>query len=152
MKKVREWKYYQDVAKETEITKARREKIISAMSKTNRRFRWDYKGMGDVAYKQNDWNQTLMAMINQANKDFGGNALVASAEVAAIIEDFIYFQPISDTITDISFYKTGTLNGMIVYTDPYLPAPVLLIIKDDFFTSDNPDCVVIMIDGIPQYT
>jgi hypothetical protein len=151
MKKVKEWKHHQDEAKETEVTKARREKIINAMSKTNKRFRWDYS-MRIGEHTQNDWNQTLMTMINMANKDFGGTALIVSHEAAVIIEDFVFFEHAVDTITDISFYKFGTLNGMIVYTDPYLPAPVILIIKDDFFISDNPDCVVIMIDGLPIYS
>jgi len=150
MKKVKEWKTHQDDAKENEVTKARREKTINAMSKTSRRFRWDYS-MRIGEHTQNDWNQTLMTMINMANKDFGGTALIVSHEAAVIIEDFVFFEHAVDTITDISFYKFGTLNGMIVYTDPYLPAPVILIIKDDFFISDNPDCVVIIIDGLPIY-
>lgn len=150
MKKVREWKYYKEEVEKTEATKDRRAKIFKAINKTNRVFKWDYS-MGGSDCTQNDWNQTLVTMINQANKDFGGTALIVSSEVGVIIEDFIYFEHISDKINDISFYKFGTLNKLLVYLDPYLPGPILLIIKDDFFTSDDPDCVVIKIDGIPQY-
>lgn len=148
MKKIKEWKYYKE---EIEKIKSFAKKLTSAANKTNKRFRWNYKGIGDVECAQNDWNQTLMTVINQANKDFGGTGLIVSNEAAVIIEDLAFFDYIIDTTANASFYKFGTLNGMIVYKDSYLPAHIILIIKDDFFTSDNPDCVVIIIDGLPTF-
>jgi len=150
MKKVREWKYCQE-SDNIKPIRDRASKIGKATKKTNKIFSWNYK-MGGGEYTQNDWNQTLMTVINQANKDFGGTALIASSVAGVIIEDLLFFEYISDGIVDKNFYKFGTFNNMLVYIDSYMPDTVILIIKDDFFTSDDPDCVVIRIDGVSIYS
>jgi len=149
MKKIKEWKYCQE-SDEIKSLKDRAAKIGKATKKTNKIFTWDYK-MGGGEYTQNDWNQTLMTVINQANKDFGGTALIASSVAGVIIESLLFFEYIADGITNKHFYKFGTLNNMLVYIDAYMPDTTILIVKDDFFTSDDPDCVAIRIEGVNLY-
>jgi len=71
----------------------------------------------------------------------------------------MYFQVSSseegETVSSY-FYKSGILTTLYetftIMIDAYLPTPIVLIVKDDFFTSSNPDCVVILIDNLPSFT
>ena len=149
MKTAKEWKADKDLSP----LKARRQRIVDAINKSIRLSKWSYK-VTSADFTQNDWNSTLMTAINFANKDFGGTTIIASSEVNAIISGMILFEPIrTDTISmGADFYISGTLaSKFTVFVDPYLPAPILLVVKDDFFTADNPDCAVIKVDDIPTF-
>lgn len=147
MKTAKEWKADKDLAP----LKERRQRISDAISKSIRLSKWSYK-VTSANCTQNDWNSTLMTAINCANKDFGGSTIIASSEVNAILSGMIMFEPIrTDTVTmGADFYISGTLmSKFTVFVDPYLPAQILLVVKDDFFIAENPDCAVIKIDDIP---
>lgn len=147
MKTAKEWKAEKDLSPLQE----RRQRISDAINKSIRLSKWSYR-MSASNCTQNDWNSTLMTAINMANKEFGGSTLIASSEVNAILSEMILFEPIKTGAIEMGadFYVSGTIGSFIVFVDPYLPASFLLIVKDDFFTTDNPECAVIKIDDIPS--
>lgn len=140
IKNIHEWKSDKDGQKTTDS----RIKVVVAMNEAVKKFRWDHKDGSQ------DWNQTLMTIINMANQEFNGTGILCSCEVNAIISSLMYFEPSSDAQpTNLGdFYISGTLNQFVVTVDPYLPAPILLIIKNDFFTAENPECVIILVDNL----
>lgn len=127
----------------------RRQKIIKAINKSILKHRWNCKS---EAGSQLDWNQTLVSKINEANKYFEGSTIICSSEIFAIICSLEYFEPrqsegSNDTICMGGVLKTssGALN---VIVDVFLPSPFLLIVREDFFSSDKLDCVIIYVDNI----
>ncbi|MEK6829060.1 MAG: hypothetical protein AABY15_02955 [Nanoarchaeota archaeon] len=133
--------------------KKRRIKLVDAINHSKRLFRWSYKPIGD-SQLQHDWIQTLLTKINEANKDFEGTIIMASNEINAILGDIEFFEFAQSSESQIvtSVYKTGVLaEKFTVYADAYLPATHLLIAKDDFFTSDSPECAVIYVSDLPIF-
>lgn len=152
MIKVKEWKSEREKAESEEFEKARRKKIIDAINSAKIRHRWDYSGLRDSSVlfgTQNDWNKTLVSKILEVNKEFGGNGVICSSEVSAILMDSIHFTPGDNMITTESFNFLGMLDYLPLFVDIFLPSSFLLIIRGDFFTSEHPECAVIYVDGIP---
>jgi len=120
-----------------------REIIIELINGAPFRARWDYKGLSNNANffgTQKDWNQTLITRINEISAQIhkatlrgGANWVVCSAEAGAIFDDLEYFhvdgsaQPESEKY-NLGVEKIGNLGSRyVVYKDPYLPAPIVLI-------------------------
>jgi hypothetical protein len=120
-----------------------REIIIDLINGAPFRARWDYKGLANNANffgTQKDWNQTLITRINEISAQIhkatlrgGANWVVCSAEAGAIFDDLEYFhvdgsaQPESEKY-NLGVEKIGNLGSRyVVYKDPYLPAPIVLI-------------------------
>lgn len=120
-----------------------REIIIDLINGAPFRARWDYKGLSNNANffgTQKDWNQTLITRINEISAQIhkatlrgGANWVVCSAEAGAIFDDLEYFhvdgsaQPESEKY-NLGVEKIGNLGSRyVVYKDPYLPAPIVLI-------------------------
>lgn len=149
IKKIKEWV-------KNNHSKNKRQKVADAIKNSIRRFSWSYTP--PVEYKdvctQIDWNQTLMAKINEANAHFYGNTIIASAEINAILEDLVYYKPVdkSENKFNSDFHHMATLsNRFNIYVDHYLPAHYLLIVHEDFFTAENPECVLITVENIPRF-
>ena len=120
-----------------------REIIIDLINQAPFRARWDYKGLSNNANffgTQKDWNQTLITRVNELSAQIhkstlrgGANWIVCSAEAGAIFDDLEYFhvdgsaQPESEKY-NLGVEKIGNLGSRyIVYKDPYLPAPIVLL-------------------------
>jgi hypothetical protein len=120
-----------------------REIIIDLINEAPFRARWDYKGLSNNANffgTQKDWNQTLITRVNELSAQIhkatlrgGANWIVCSAEAGAIFDDLEYFhvdgsaQPESEKY-NLGVEKIGNLGSRyIVYKDPYLPAPIVLL-------------------------
>lgn len=120
-----------------------REIIIDLINGAPFRARWDYKGLANNANffgTQKDWNQTLITRVNELSAQIhkatlrgGANWIVCSAEAGAIFDDLEYFhvdgsaQPESEKY-NLGVEKIGNLGSRyIVYKDPYLPAPIVLL-------------------------
>ena len=120
-----------------------REIIIDLINEAPFRARWDYKGLSNNANffgTQKDWNQTLITRVNELSAQIhkstlrgGANWIVCSAEAGAIFDDLEYFhvdgsaQPESEKY-NLGVEKIGNLGSRyIVYKDPYLPAPLVLL-------------------------
>ena len=120
-----------------------REIIIDLINQAPFRARWDYKGLSNNANffgTQKDWNQTLITRVNELSAQIhkstlrgGANWIVCSAEAGAIFDDLEYFhvdgsaQPESEKY-NLGVEKIGNLGSRyIVYKDPYLPAPLVLL-------------------------
>jgi hypothetical protein len=120
-----------------------REIIIDLINEAPFRARWDYKGLSNNANffgTQKDWNQTLITRVNELSAQIhkstlrgGANWVVCSAEAGAIFDDLEYFhvdgsaQPESEKY-NLGVEKIGNLGSRyIVYKDPYLPAPLVLL-------------------------
>lgn len=120
-----------------------REILIDLINGAPFRARWDYKGLANNANffgTQKDWNQTLITRINELSAQIhkstlrgGANWVVCSAEAGAIFDDLEYFhvdgsaQPESEKY-NLGVEKIGNLGSRyIVYKDPYLPAPIVLL-------------------------
>lgn len=138
MKNVKDWK-----------NQTQREKIIYAINNAKHKENWSSKRLFDDVLTQSDWNATLLTAINQANKNFGGNILIVSSEVNAILRSIMLYNPSnSKTTNGGDLYKSGTIGEFTVFVDVYLPSSILLIVKQDFFTSSNPDGVVVLVNGV----
>ena len=145
---VKIWKFING-SDDQEISNSIRKKVIDAINQSSKRHRWDYAGGNNKkGATRKDWNQTLLTLINFANKDFGGNAMIVSCEILAIMDDLEFFTVASDGGRNSGFYKAGILGNLTIYVDAFLPAPIAIIINDDFFINDNPECVVIYVDNI----
>lgn len=146
MKKIKEWKSEKDIKESREIDKAQRQKIINAINNAKITRRWSYTPGAD--YSQNQWNQTLAQKIFEVNKEFGGHALICSSEISSILMDSYMFVPDSGVMTYSSFNLLGMFGEFFLFVDMYLPARILIIIKSDFFISNNLECAVIYVDGL----
>ena len=154
MIKVKEWKSEREKAESEEFEKARRKKIIDAINGAKIVHHWNYAELATnpvMFGTQNDWNKTLVSKVLEVNKEFGGNGVICSSEVSAILMDSINFTPGDNMITTESFNFLGMLDYLPLFVDVFLPSPFLLIIRGDFFISEHPECAVIYVDGIPDY-
>jgi hypothetical protein len=105
--------------------------------------RWDYNGLRKQTSMyfgtQKDYNQTLIAKINQISAQIHKSTLrgsaswiVVSAEVSAVFDDLEYFH-VSNASAEQDKYnmgieRVGVLQGRYqVYRDPYAPANTILI-------------------------
>ena len=120
-----------------------REIIIDLINQAPFRARWDYNGLSNNANffgTQKDWNQTLITKINQLSAAIhkatlrgGASWVVCSAEAGAIFDDLDYFHVDGSSAPEqekfnLGVEKIGQLgNRYVVFKDPYLPAPVILI-------------------------
>jgi len=120
-----------------------REIIIDLINGAPFRARWDYNGLANNANffgTQKDWNQTLITRINELSAQIhkatlrgGANWVVCSAEAGAIFDDLEYFHVDGSAAPESEKYnlgveKIGNLGSRyVVYKDPYLPAPIVLI-------------------------
>lgn len=147
MKKIRDWKEEKD---EQDFKKSTRAKIKNAINNARIAGKWSYKP--DVEfYSQNQWNLTLLDRIKEANKEFGGQALICSPEALAVLEDNALFDisTSSDDVIRNEIRLSGVIDGLFLFVDYYIPANIILIVKSDFFTSENSDCIVIFIENLP---
>lgn len=148
MKKIRDWKTEKD---EQDFKKSTRAKIKNAINNAVIKEKWSYKPEAEF-YSQNQWNLTLLDKIKEVNKVFKGQALICSLEAFAVLEDNELFNfDVSNTVkyvVEAEIKMVGVFDGLFVFLDYYIPAKILLIVKSDFFTSDNPDCAVIFIDNL----
>ncbi len=120
-----------------------REIIIDLINGAPFRARWDYNGLANNANffgTQKDWNQTLITRVNELSAQIhkatlrgGANWVVCSAEAGAIFDDLEYFHVDGSAAPESEKYnlgveKIGNLGSRyVVYKDPYLPAPIVLI-------------------------
>lgn len=153
MKKIQDWK---EEKESKEFMDSVRTRMYDSMKNSIVRDRWDYK-RADGYQNQLIWNQTLLQKIKEVNKKFGGSLIITSPEIACILEDNPSFTHIENDVNyevkeNNTFYTMGSIEGFLVIIDCYLAARVLLIIKDDFFTTANPECAVIMIDNLPTFS
>jgi hypothetical protein len=106
--------------------------------------RWDYNGWRKASsaaspYTQKEWNQTLIARVNQISAQIhkstlrgGANFIVVSSEISAIMDDLEYFH-VSDANPEQDQYnmgieRVGSLSGRYqVYRDPYAPFYSMII-------------------------
>lgn len=158
MKKIRDWKTEKD---EQDFKKSTRAKIKNAINNAVIKEKWSYKPEAEF-YSQNQWNLTLLDKIKEVNKVFKGQALICSPEAFAVLEDTafsfnnektneLFNFDVSNTVkyvVEAEIKMVGVFDGLFVFLDYYIPAKILLIVKSDFFTSDNPDCAVIFIDNL----
>ena len=147
MKKIRDWKTEKD---EQDFKKSTRAKIKNAINNAVIKEKWSYKSEAEF-YSQNQWNLTLLDKIKEVNKAFKGQALICSPEALAVLEDNALFD-ISTSSGDVirnEIRMAGVIDGLFLFVDYYIPAKIILIVKSDFFTSDNPDCAVIFIENLP---
>ena len=147
MKKVKEWKFESDRNEHSKLFKSQRERIVNAINSAKISRRWSYDAVGD-SMSQHQWNQTLISKIFIVNAEFGGHAIICSSEISVILEDSIIFFQDSSLLNSSGFNFIGMLDSLKLYVDSYLPSRILLLIKNDFFTSTNPECAVIYVDGI----
>ena len=132
--------------------KACRKRVLDAINSATIRHRWNYAEMANnptLFGTQNDWNQTLIAKINEVNKEFGGTDIICSSEISCILMDSYFFEPSNNLITTDEFNFMGLLGSLFLYVDIFLPASILIIVRKDFFTSEHPECAVIYVYGIP---
>lgn len=150
MKKIKEWKSERLNNEFIELEKAQREKIVVAINNAKIKHRWSYVPT-EKFYAQNQWNQTLIQKIFSVSDEFGGNGLICSCEISAILMDSSVFFPDSTPMTSSSFNFLGMLGSLSLFLDTYMPAIILIIIKSDFFTSSNPECAIIYVDNLISF-
>lgn len=157
MQKVNEWKSEKDELEKLALMKGSRERITKAINNAKVKLTWSYAPEWTGAFTQMDWNYTLLSKINEANKGFEGRNIICSSEVVAVLQDMVYFEnTMEEIITELKvapgMYYAGTLASRYHVTiDPYLPEQYLLIVKDDFWTSSNPECVLVIVTNIPTF-
>ena len=147
MKKITDWKLEKD---EQDFKSSTRAKIKKAINSATIIGKWSYKPGVDF-YSQNQWNLTLLEKIKEVNETFKGQALICSPEALAVLEDNALFDLSisSDDVIKNEIRMSGVIDGFFVFVDYYISAKILIIVRNDFFTSENPDCAVIFIENLP---
>jgi hypothetical protein len=132
----------------------RREQIRKAVNSAQVVKRWDYTGHRQIEGEsfQSDWNQTLISLVNQVAKEIDADTIITSPEVNAILSDSQFYTPIEDVASVHTFFRAAKLSKYTVYVECYLPASLLIVCRDDIFTSEHPVCGVIYVDNISTFT